>query len=102
MWEAAGEAALVAALARVLTPGALVVAGMPGALALLGGEGGTARLLAWLRQGLVVLPEAPPGRRAIRSEAHLRTAWGTAFEVLRVDQAALSGLRDLVVLRRRR
>ncbi|BDG71951.1 class I SAM-dependent methyltransferase [Roseomonas fluvialis] len=102
VWEAAGEAALVAALARVLTPGALVVAGMPGALALLGGEGGTARLLAWLRQGLVVLPEAPPGRRAIRSEAHLRTAWGTAFEVLRVDQAALSGLRDLVVLRRRR
>jgi SAM-dependent methyltransferase len=99
--EAGGEPALVAALARVLAPGGLVVAAMPGALALLGGGGGTARLLHWLRHGSVVLPEAAPGHRAIRNAAHLRHAWGTAFEVLRTEEGALSGLRDLVVLRRR-
>jgi hypothetical protein len=99
--EAGGEPALVAALARVLAPGGLVVAAMPGALALLGGGGGTARLLHWLRHGSVVLPEAAPGHRAIRNAAHLRHAWGTAFEVLRAEEGALSGLRDLVVLRRR-
>jgi SAM-dependent methyltransferase len=99
--DAAGEAALVKALARVLAPGGLVLAAMPGALALLGAQGGAARLLHWLRHGLVMRPDAAPGQRAIRSGAHLRTAWGTGFDVLRVDEGALCDLRDLVVLRRR-
>lgn len=95
------EAALVAGLGRALAPRGVVVAGIPGAYALLEGAGGTPRLLHWLRHGLVVVPEAAPGARAVRSAAHLRAAWGEAFDVLRITEGALSGLRDLVVLRRR-
>ena len=95
------EDALVAAVARVTAPGGLVMAGLPGGLTLLDGRGGPARLLRWLRHGLDLDPDATPGRRAVRSPAHLRTAWGDAFEILRIDEGALSGLRDLVVLRRR-
>ncbi len=99
--DAEGEAALVAGLARAVASGGVVLAGLPGAYALLEGSGGTPRLLHWLRHGLVVVPEAAPGTRAVRSAAHLRTTWGGAFDVLRITEGALSGLRDLVVLRRR-
>jgi hypothetical protein len=99
--RAEDEAALVAALARAAAPGAPVLAAMPGALALIGGAGGTARLLGWLRDGLALAPEAPPGHRAVRAAAHLRAAWGCHFDLLRLEEGALSGLRDLVVLRRR-
>jgi hypothetical protein len=68
---------------------------------MLDGQGGADRLLLWLRRGLDLVPEAAPGQRAVRSQAHLRSAWGGAFEILRIDEGALSGLRDLVVLRRR-
>jgi hypothetical protein len=48
-----------------------------------------------------MVAEAAPGRRALRSQAHLRAVWGGAFEILRVSEGAMSGFRDLVVLRRR-
>jgi SAM-dependent methyltransferase len=99
--EAGAEDALVAAVARATAPGGLVVAGLPGALSLLDGRGGAARLLRWLRRGIDLDPAAPPGRRAVRSTAHLHVAWGGAFDILRSDEGALSGLRDVVVLRRR-
>jgi SAM-dependent methyltransferase len=95
------EDALVGAVARATAPGGVVIAGLPGASTLLDGQGGSARLLRWLRRGLVSEPEAPAGRRTIRSQAQLRASWGAAFQVLKVDEAALSGLRDAVVLRRR-
>lgn len=95
------EDALVGAVARATAPGGFVLAGLPGACALLDGQGGSARLLRWLRRGIDLVPEAAAGERTMRGQAHLRAAWGAAFEVLRVEEAALSGLRDLVVLRRR-
>jgi SAM-dependent methyltransferase len=95
------EPALVAALARAVAPGGLVLAGLAGAAALLWTTDGTGRLLRWRRQGLDLWPEAPAGRRAVRSPAHLRAAWGAAFAPLLVAEAALSGWRDAVVLRRR-
>jgi hypothetical protein len=96
-----GEAALVGALARAVAPGGVVLAALPGGLVLLGGAGGTACLLHWLRHGLVVVPQAAVGHRAVRTPAHLHAAWGGAFDVLCIAEGALSGLRDLVVLRRR-
>jgi hypothetical protein len=79
----------------------VVLAGLAGMAALLWTPDGTARLLRWRRQGLDLWPEAPAGRRAVRSPAHLRAAWGAAFAPLLVAEAALSGWRDAVVLRRR-
>ncbi len=99
---AEGEAALVAALARAVAPGGVVLAGLAGATCLLFAPDPAARLLRWRRQGFDLWPEAAPGRRMLRGAAHLRTAWGEAFELLRVTEAALSGWRDAVVLRRRR
>lgn len=96
-----GDAALVAALVAALAPGGLALLGMPGSAALLDGAGGTARLLQWLRHGMVPAMEAPAGRRVLRSQTHLAEVWGAAFEVVALREASLSGLRDLVVLRQR-
>jgi hypothetical protein len=100
--DAADEAALVAALARAVAPGGVVVAGLAGATCLLFAPDQAARLLRWRRQGFDAWPEAAPGRRMLRSAGHLRSAWGAAFDLLLVAEAALSGWRDAVVLRRRR
>jgi len=99
--EAGAERAVVRALARAMAPGGLVIAALAGRMALVDGSGGSERLLRWLRGGLEMVAEAAPGRRALRSQAHLRAVWGGAFEILRVSEGAMSGFRDVVVLRRR-
>jgi SAM-dependent methyltransferase len=96
-----GEDALVAALARTIAPGGVMVAVLSGALGLMVGAAGTPELLRCLRKGFTTMPDAMPGRRMVRNETHLRTAWGGAFEILRIEEGAASGFRDLVVLRRR-
>jgi len=100
--EPGGEAALVAALAAALAPGGLLLLGVAGAATLLEGAGGTARLLAWLRDDTAEAPEAPPGRRRLRGPGHLAATWGGAFELLARREAVLQGRGDLVLLRRHR
>lgn len=99
--EAAEEASLVEHLAAALRPGGMLLFGTPGAAALIEGSGGTARLLDWQRSGVAEAPEAAPGRRRLRSPAHVASVWGAAFTLLDWREAVLSGMRDLVLLQRR-
>jgi SAM-dependent methyltransferase len=99
--EAEDEAALVDRLAATLAPGGLLLFGTPGAAALVGGAGGVARLLHWQRHGTAQAPEAPPGRRRLRARAHVEARWGGAFALLDLREAALSGMRNLLLLQRR-
>jgi hypothetical protein len=94
------EGALVDALARVAAPGGILVAGLAGATSLLDGQGGSARLLQWLRCGREIVPHAPPGRRMLRSRQHLHAAWGGMFDILRVTEGAFPDFRAAVVMRR--
>ena len=45
--------------------------------------------------------EAAPGARRLRSRAHVESLWGTAFALLDLREAVLSGMRDLMLLQRR-
>jgi hypothetical protein len=91
--DAADEARRLAALRRACAPGGVAVLATAGRGHWVAAPAPADRFLAWRRDGLA---------DGSRTPAHVASVWGARFELVAQAELALSGLRDLVLLRRPR
>jgi hypothetical protein len=89
--DAAAETRRLEALHRACALGGVVVLATAGRGAWIASAAPAERFLAWRRDGLA---------QASRTPAHLAAVWGARFDLVAQAELALSGLRDLVLLRR--
>lgn len=90
--DMAAEARRLDALHRACAPGGVAALATAGRGAWIASSAAPAeRFLAWRRDGLA---------EGSRTPAHIVATWGARFEVVAHEELALTGLRDLVLLRR--